>query len=197
MSVIAKLVVRNQVEYGTGGRLIELGCLCDNDLMAGYAADEQDKLFTKYSPWGEMKVSQPEGFGLTGTMESGAHDDGGITQPPAFYVMALHASEHELKEQGDAYSYPDANFPGSSAWAYGVCHRVEIFGGDTKRVEFRAGNTGTVKGKGIEKFNWRMSVDNPGASDQFKPGECYYFVLYPAAKFDRNAAIRAAHGHDA
>lgn len=176
MSVIAKLLVRGVTNYGMG-RLIELGCVCDNDLMAAYAGSEEDKLFTKYSPWGEMKLHQPADYALTGDYEAGE-----LGVPPAFYVMALHEKEYE-----------GGDFPGAYVWAFGICRSITDFGGDSRRVEFTANNGGTIKGRGFENMNWKMSVDNPAASNQFKPGERYYFAIYPAAGFDRNAAIRAAH----
>lgn len=194
MSVIAKLMVRNVAEFGTG-RLVELGCICENDLMAAHAGSEEDRLFTKYSPWGELKLSQQPGHILQGTFE---WQPGDIAPPPAFYVMALHESEYEhiapdLGPDRDRYA-PDHNFPGAAAWAVGVCKSLTDFGGDSRRVEFQAGNGGTIKGRGVDALNWKMSVDNPLASNQFKPGERYYFAFYEAVKFDRNAAIAAAHG---
>jgi hypothetical protein len=188
MSVIAKLNIRSQTDFGTG-RLIELSCVCENDLMAAYATSEEDRLFTKYSPWGEMKLSQPEGWAL-GNGKTG--DEFG--PPPAFFVMALAEREHEhIPAPAESYM-PDANFPGASAWVFGYCHSILDLGG-TRHVEFRGGNAGTIKGRAIEKLNWKMAVDNPGASNQFKPGERYWIVLYAAEKFDRDGAIRAAHGH--
>jgi hypothetical protein len=183
-------MVRAQTDFGTG-RLIELGCVCENDLMAAYATSEEDRLFSKYSPWGEMKLSQPEGWALA---NGKGQDEFGPA--PAFYVMALHESEHELSPIPTERYLPDADFPGASAWAFGTCYSLTDFGG-SRHVEFRANTQGTVKGKAIDKLNWKMSVDNPGASNQFKPGERYFFVLYDASKFDRDAAIRAAHGHPA
>lgn len=188
MSVIAKMLVRGVTDFGTG-RLVELGCVADNDMMAAYAKTEEDRLFTKYSPWGEMKISQPEGWAL-GDVGDPLFDK----KPAAFYVMALHETEHELVQGPSEAWRPDPNFPGASGWVFGRCHVVSDFGG-TCHVEFRGGNAGTIKGRAIEKLSWKMSVDNPGASNQFKPGHNYWIVLYDASKFDRDATIRAAHGH--
>jgi hypothetical protein len=192
MSVIAKLQVRGVTDFGMG-KLIELSCVCENDLMAAYAKAEEDRLFTKYSPWGEMKVSQPEGWALTPFAWTAGDP---LAPPPSFYVMALHADEHDHVEGQIAWHTPDVNFPGCSAWAYGTCYSVTDFGG-TRHVEFRANSGGKITGRAIERLNWKMSVDNPGASNQFKPGDGYYFVLYDASKFDMHQAIRAAHGHPA
>lgn len=189
MSVIAKLMVRGVVPFGAGGKLIELSCVCDNDLMAAYATTEEDKLFTKYSPWGEMRLHQPDGWSLA---PHSYDPSDGMTVPPAFYVMAINESEHDLVEEAGHAFEPSANFPGASVWAMGVCYSVTDFGG-TKQVQFQANNGGSVKGRAFEKLNWRMSVDNPAASGQFKPGERYFIVLYPAERFSRDQAIRAAH----
>lgn len=188
MSVIAKLLVRGITDFGTG-KLIELGCIADNDLMAEYATTEEDKLFTRYSPWGEMKLHQPEGW----TLGNGKVGDE-FTAPPAFYVMALQADEHEHVPAKTESWLPDANFPGSSGWVYGYCYSILDLGG-TRHVEFRGNSSGTIKGRAIEKLNWKMAVDNPGASNQFKPGTQYWIVLYAAEKFDRDQTIAAAHGH--
>lgn len=188
MSVIAKLDIRNVTDFGTG-RLIELGCVCENDLMAAYAGSEENRLFTRYSPWGEMKLHQPEGF----ILGNGKTSDG-YSRAAAFYVMALHESEHTyVEDDHTAFGRADKNFPGSAAWIFGHCYSVTDFGG-SKHVEFRANNGGTYKGRAIEKLNWKMQVDNPGASDQFKPGHNYYFVLYSVEHTDRDGAIASAHG---
>jgi hypothetical protein len=189
MSVIAKLMVRAAHDFGTG-RLYELGCVCDNDLMAAYAESEEDKLFTKYSPWGEMKLHQPSGWALVDY----GWGPGEIGPQPAFYVMALHESEHELVDEPEQGYLPSANFPGAAVWAFGTCRSITDFGGDSRQVLFEAGNRGTVKGRGFEALTWKMSIDNPAASNQFKAGQRYFFALYDATKFDRNAAIAAAHG---
>jgi hypothetical protein len=176
MSVIAKLLIRSISQFGTG-ELVELGCICENDLMAAYATTDEDKLFTKYSPWGEMKLNQPAGYSLGSVGDEFKQGDG-------FYVMALADKEAE-----------DTTFPGSYAVCPATCASITDFGdGQAKRVEFR--NSGPADDhRGVDRLNWKMSVDNPGATNQFKPGTNYWIALYPAAKFDRDATIRAAHGH--
>lgn len=176
MSVIAKLLIRSVTGFGTG-QLVELGCVCENDLMGAYASTHEDKLFTQYSPWGEMKLCQPAGFSL------GAPTDE-FAQGAAFYVMAL--SKDEVEE---------AAFAGAYAACPARCLSLTDFGdGQAKRVEFR--NEGPAADhRGVDRLNWKMSVDNPAATGQFKPGAPYWIALYPAARFDRDAAIRAAHGY--
>lgn len=171
MSVIAKLVVRDLKNYGTG-RLVELGCIAPNDLMAAYAETESDKLFTKYSPWGEMRLHQ------SGPIL-------GFDKDSHHYVMVLNQAE-----------VVDETFPGAA----GVCRlrvvSVTDFGDNSaKTIEFcdayeKDGRTA------IDHFNWKMAIDNPPAADQFKPSRSdYWMAIYPEKEFSRDEAIAAAHGH--
>jgi len=178
MSVIAKLSIRNIAEFGTGS-LVELECYCSNDMMAAYAETEENRLFTKYSPWGSMKLNLSSGWSLG--------EVGDI-----FYVMMLNKDEIE-PERLTAPSTGFSNsgvFPSASIYTKTLCYSLTSFGGDSKNVEFR---TATGEGRGVDKLNCKMAVDNPGATDQFRPGEVCWLAFYPEKKFDRDAAIRAAH----
>lgn len=180
MSVIAKMSVRKVSQFGTGC-MVELSCVCANDLMAAYATSEEDKLFTKYSPWGEMRINQPAGYAL------GADPDAYNPQA-SFYVMLL--ADDEAPE--------DKGFTGAYAVGRVSCASRTEFAGDSVHVEFRDcghRHDEPPPGRGIARLNWKMAVDNPGASNQFKPGRDYWIALYPETNFDRDAAIRAAHGH--
>lgn len=173
MSVIAKLNIRAATAFGTGN-LIELGCVAENDLMTAYATSEEDRLFSQYSPWGEMKVCQPAGYSLGSAPDF-------VSPAKAYYVMMLADAE-----------VADPAFPG----AYAVCKvRLQLtdFGdGRDKIVEFHS-DGGKDDGRGVDKLFWKMSVNNPGALRQFIPGPGYWLAFYPADKFTRDTAIAAAH----
>lgn len=180
MSVIAKLSIRQVKPFGMG-QAVELGCVCANDLMAAYATTEEDKLFTKYSPWGEMTINQPGGFGLGKVGE-------------VFYAVVLRGDEAKralLGEWSGGNPYP---FPGAYVYTSAHCRSMLDMGDNqAKTVEFV--DHLKDQARGIDRLAWKMSVDNPGATDQFKPGASDYFIaLYPEEKFDRDAAIAAAHG---
>lgn len=169
MSVIAKLSIRDITDFGSG-RLVEMGCVCSNDLMSAYAESEEDKLFTKYSPWGEIKLHQPSDWIIGFKSE-------------CFYVVITRKDEVE-----EGFS-----FPGAVAHSGLRIVSISDFGdGQAKRLEMvECGK----KGPAITSFNWKMSVDNPAVFAQLKAGsEDYHVAFYPATKFDRDAAIRAAHG---
>lgn len=174
MSVIAKLSIQSVSAFGFG-QLVTLNCIASNDMMADYAGSEEDKLFTKASPWGEVKVAQPAGFslGVAPTLGQGA----------TFYAMVL--GEDEVDEENA--------FRGAVAVVEATCHSRTEFGGDSVQVEFFDRYTKTERTKGIERLNWRMSIDNPPASDQIRPTRNYVVAFYPADLFTRDQAIAAAH----
>lgn len=175
MSVIAKMNVRKVTPYGAAQH-VELGCVCENDLMAAYAASDEDKLFTRYSPWGEMHLHQPAGYSLSGELIDG------FNTAPAFYVMVLFGAEADGRTCAGAYAICEA-----------VVYSLTDFGHDSVRVEFRDQKAEASRTKGVDRLNWRMTVDNPRASGQFKAGERCLIALFPTASFDRDQAIAAAH----
>lgn len=172
MSVIAKLDVRGYRPFGTGS-LIELGCVCQNDLMAMYADSDEDKLFTKASPWGEARLHVSSGFEFPQAMLG-----------DQFYAMLVHKDEPGFTVQPEG--------------AFLVCPAriasVENMGGTTNRVNITSGYD-VPKELALRNFNWSMSIDNPGASDQLKPGtDGWLFSIFPARQFDKSSAIASAHG---
>lgn len=172
MSVIAKLNLAAVRPFGNGS-LYELGCVCQNDLMAMYADSDEDKLFTNASPWGEARIN-------TSLPAAAAHP----AQGSQFYAMLVHKDEPGFTTQPKG--------------AFLVCpariSHVEDFGGTTKRVHI-CSTYDVPKDLALRNFSWSMSIDNPGASDQLKPGsDGWLFSLYPAGDFDKRTAIDAAHG---
>lgn len=172
MSVIAKLNLNAVRPFGLGS-LYELGCVCQNDLMAMYADSDEDKLFTNASPWGEARMN-------VSLAAQGAHP----AQGTQFYAMLIHKDE--------------PGFTTEPKGAFLVCpariSSVEDFGGTSKRVHISSAHN-VPDGLALRNFSWTMSIDNPGASDQLKPGtDGWLFSLYPAGEFDKRTAIDAAHG---
>ena len=172
MSVIAKLSVRDVHNFGTG-TLVDMGCVCENDLMANYAGSEEDKLFTKASPWGEAR------FNL-GIFELGAS----VFQGDQFYAMLVHKDEPGYTEN------PAGSFLSCPARIASVVD----YGGTSKTVNITSDNS-VPKELLLRQFNWKMTIDNPGASNQLKPGsDGWWFSLFKAAGTNRNEVIAKAHG---
>lgn len=170
MSVIAKVSIRNVVAFGSGS-LIELGCVCNNDLMAAYAGSEEDRLFTKYSPWGEIKYHAPAGWMLGEVGDE-------------FYVLILNKDE-----------CPDGVPVGAQAFSSLRVASVTDFGDNqAKRLEMTdvSQRKDDVR-RGIDKLNWKMSVDNPPVFAQLRAGVDSYTVAFYPASLGRDGAIAAAH----
>lgn len=174
MSVIAKLNLNAVRAFGAGA-LLELGCVCQNDLMAMYADSDEDKLFTTASPWGEARLNVALPVGAVGANPSPGSQ---------FYAMLVHKDE--------------PGFTTEPKGAYLVCPAriasVEDFGGNSKKVHISSSFT-VPDGLTLRSLSWSMTVDNPGASDQLKAGsDGWLFSLFPAGDFDKASTIAAAHG---
>lgn len=176
MSVIAKMQLNGTLDFGSGS-LSRLSCVCENDLMAAYAGSEEDRLFTKYSPWGEMKVA----FGFK--------DKNGMPKFGAgqkFYVLALREQER-----------PPC--PGAEHVHPARCHAVHDYG-SSKQVEIICDakpHSHAMSGDFADwpgELHWRMTIDNPPAVAFFEAGKSgYWIAFYDAEQFDRDQAIAAAH----
>lgn len=179
MSIIAKLSLNTVTDYGTG-KHSALGCIAANETMGMYAGAEEDRCFSKATPWGEMNIVHPHGAQLAGQP---CH----VGNSPQFYVMLVAEDE----------SF-DPYFPGAVAKVPVVCRSVTRFAYDGVRVEITeeipyGKKPYDVGARNIERLNWRMQVDNPPAERQFVPGRKYWVAIYPTDHFDRDAAISAAH----
>jgi len=180
MSVIAKLYIQDTRNYGSGA-LTLLNCVCDNDMMAAYAESEEDKLFTRYSPSGDVKLHHESGWTPLGEPQE------------KFYFMIVRDDEVE-----------DHTFPGAKAFRRLQVYSVTDFGHDSKKLEFRDVTLANEphpatdhRAKIISKFSWHMTIDNPPLMESgfLKPGGTnFWLVIYPADKFTRDQAIAASHG---
>lgn len=168
MSVIAKMNVLSSRAFGEGN-LLELQCVCENDMMAAYAGSEEDRLFTKYSPSGDARVTVPP------------QNRDLMVQDKVFVVAAREAEQ--------------ASFSGAVILVPARCVSLTDFGSESRQVEFALGwRKPDWEDRHALAFNWRMMVDNPGASNQFVPGtDDWWIGIYPAGRFNRDEAIAAAH----
>lgn len=164
MSVIAKLQISSCRAFGTGVLTI-LNCVCENDLMAAYAKADEDRCFTKYSPWGEAQLgaSLVNGVGIS------------LTEGRKFYAIALRG---ERPACPGAAKLVQCRIPSITDFGDGMAKRVEIASEYGEKTP----------------FNWRMSIDNPPAVQFFTPGASGYWVaFYDADGFDMQAALADAH----
>jgi len=193
MSVIAKLSVNAFAAFSTGS-MVELSCVASNEVMAAYAGSEEDRLFSRYSPSGTIRLHQAANWAVF-TDPQTAYVERDPTQPwerPMFYVMLIGLDEAEAPVFKDV------------AYVQVECYSVSKYAYDGIRVELRdvrgwrdpeKAHSHRDRGDAIEKLSWTMHVDNPPAEGQFVAGRKYWVAFYPVGQFDRDQAIRAAHGH--
>ncbi len=179
MSVIAKLQLNGTLDFANGS-LSKLSCVCENDMMAAYAGANEDRLFTKYSPYGEMKIEH--GFKT-------AKGNPKFEIGHKFYVVILRSLTGVPLCPGAEHVHPVR------------CHAIHDFG-TTKQVEISndgwpmSANLPAPEGTpGV--FHWRMSIDNPPAVAFFEPGKAgYYAAFYDADKFTSAEAVYKARSDD-
>lgn len=176
MSVIAKMQLNGTLDFGSGA-LTKLSCVCENDLMAAYAKSDEDKLFTKYSPWGEMKL----GYGF-----KDKHGIPKYQQGQKFYVIALRSDAKPECARAE-HVHPA-----------GV--RVVHDFGSSKQVElaYDPRSYGAPPCNSMDEhpgeLHWRMTIDNPPAVAFFEPGKSgYWIAFYDADKFNIPEALSDAH----
>jgi hypothetical protein len=169
MSVIAKLNV-SAVRPFADGQLIELSCVCENQFMAQYHPENEDVVFTKASPWGEARVQMKSPLELM---------DG-----DQVYVVFTRS-----KDVGGVH--------GAIAWCEVRIASITDFGGESRRVEIMNGYRAydaKVQPDEISAFNLRMSIDNPGAYRQFRPGEgAWWAMIYRCRDVTIDEALALAH----
>ena len=178
MSVIAKMKLDGALDFANGA-LSKLSCVCENDLMAAYAKSDEDRLFTKYSPWGEMKLGHKF-----------VTDKGNTKFQPgqAFYVVALRDTKKPTCSKAE-HVHP-VN-----------CRVIHDFG-TSKQVEVvhDAWPTSSYNPKPEDfpgELHWRMTIDNPPAVAFFEPGKSgYWIAFYDADKYSIHQALADAHSMD-
>lgn len=196
MSVIAKMSVQRRADFSTGS-FIELACVASNEVMAAYAGSEEDKLFSRYSPSGSIRLHQAEGWAVFPDPQATyvERDPAAPHVPPMFYVMMVSLDETPEPRFGEGITYTQVE-----------CHSVAKYAYDGVRVDLRDVRNWRDpekldkaywrdRGGIIQKLSWTMHVDNPPAESQFVAGRKYWVIFFPIETFSRDRAIARALGH--
>lgn len=164
-AVISKMQVKTARDFGSTGGLTMLECVCENDLMAAYAESEENRCFTKYSPWGEAAVGKWLFSGMIETMRG-----------RQLYVVVTRRSD-------------GFKCAGALAVLEARVTSVTDFGDNQARVvEVSQSFTASEK----VGLNMRTAIDNPPAVGFFEPGKDDYRVaFFDAAEFNRDTALAA------
>lgn len=178
MSVICKVCIDEVRSFGEE-KLIKTTCVADNEVMAMYNKDDEDKLFTQASPSGSADF----------VVSSDLPTPNQTYPKPRLYLVFLKAEEKP-------------EFANAFAFAPVKVHSITDYGGTSKQVDI-ATYWGT-QAKADEqfrnhpgyakKFNHRIMIDNPGAFDQFKAGDPGWWVgVYDCEKHTMHEALADAH----
>jgi hypothetical protein len=160
-AVIAKMQITGCRDFGKSGFLTTLNCVCENDLMAAYAGAEENRCFTKYSPWGEGQVGAALGSGNL-DMFNGRQ----------VYMVSVRGAERPKCK--DALLVVRARVHGITNHGDGQAQMVEV-------VQCGANEPG---------LRWKMAIDNPPAVEFFVPGQTDYWVaFYAAEQHNRDTAL--------
>ena len=171
MSVIAKLYVQGTTPMGSN-TLLALSCVCENELMAGHTPSNEDILFSKYSPSGEARL----------ILAGAGAGDYGVLQGDQFYFIFQKSAEQP-------------NLDGAFGASRMNVQSITDFGGTSKQVQLVSENrTAPDPSWTIQNVNFKIMIDNPRASDQFKAGESgWWLTVYKATSVTMHEAIAMAH----
>lgn len=163
MSVIAKIEVRG-VDSSQYGHRIDAACVCENALMAGYAPENEDVLFTTASPWGEARIT--------------LQNDPNLIEGDKLYVIFTRTPQPKAMNFGKVRVSSITDYGGTSK----------------KTTIASAYRSGALEPEDFQYFVFHITIDNPKASSQFVAGdENWYAGIYRASLVSQSAAIELAH----
>lgn len=158
MSVIAKMYVVGEPKRFPNGAFYNLGCQYDADLST---ASNEDVRFTQATPWGEASFTVEDFI----VPRLGAK--------PGSTLYFLYSDEDDRP-----------NIDTCEAAIVVSCKSITDFG-HSRQVELTNAFGPNAPANPIdrsrrlaESFHCRMTIDNPGASLQFKPGKNYWLTVY-------------------
>lgn len=188
MAVIAKMYAQAVNVYPGGAAKVSLMCVCEDTLMAHYHPENEDVVFTRYSPSGDCSLTV----------------DAGVIPP--MHNDKVYVLFHEVEPE----SAPD--FSNCMFAVLAACEFITDYG-PSKQVSFvKSANEWRDYGYGDEghtdhaipdaigakratagsDFQLKLTIDNPHASVQFKPKGRYWVSFWDAATYTADEAIALA-----
>lgn len=175
MSVICKVSISEIRDFGKD-RLVRTQCVAENEVMAAYNPDEEDKLFSQYSPSGSADFIIDQSINIPQVL---------VAHSEKLYLMFV--------QQDNAPTFSDA-----------ICYaRLSVrsatdFGGTSKQFDlstfYNSKPQQNTDSKWLSQFSHRIMIDNPLAANQFKPSENNWWVgIYDASKHTMHEVIADAH----
>lgn len=181
MSVIGKMTVRAAETYDKGQK-VTLGVVCENEFMAHYHPENENVVFTRYSPSGEgtLHLNVPQDF------PDVPYEIGDYKGTKACELYLVYLKQLEMPP-----------IDGAAFFAKLRVNSVTIYGGDMKQVELcndYASGPNLLGENESRMINLKLGIDNPAAADQFVPGETgWWVVAYRADQMTQAEALALAH----
>jgi len=177
MSVIGKMYVSDISPFSDGVR-VKLSAQCVDALMAHYHPENEDVVFTKYSPSADVTLQFPIGFDKFEKSGSSADPETG----KMYFVYQKQVKRPSI--QGAVFFM-----------ALRVASSTD-YGGTSKMVELCNRYTSKdyiFNAREAHQGNFKLGIDNPFASDQFIPGEESWWVVgYRSDELTQDAALGLA-----
>lgn len=181
MSVIGKMNV-NSAQTFDKGQKVTLGVVCENEFMAHYHPENENVVFTRYSPSGSAEL----------------HFD----KPLEWHKKTIEHNGQTWEVQGELYliylrQKERPNTEGAMWFSALRCVSRTEYGSDMKTFEFcnpyRDRNE-ILDPREPRLIHIKLGIDNPGASDQFEPGtDGWWVVAYSTNELSQHEALKLAH----
>jgi hypothetical protein len=188
MSVIGKMYVSEVGDfknYDSAGQSVKLSCVCEDQFMAHYHPENENVVFTQYSPWGEGSLHLDTPQDWQGEEVSRPSGEGTYRKQLELYLVYLNQ-----KEKPDTVR--------CAFFAPLTVEYVADYGGLSRKVALYSqthGKAAPVDPKQARLLRLELGIDNPSAADQFKPKEGHWWVLaFKASEVPMNEALALAHG---
>lgn len=190
MSVIGKMYVSEDGSFENGQK-VKLSCVCEDKLMAAYHPENENVVFTKYSPWGDatLHFDTPVDFPkVTKTypagMESYGYEEGTAYETPCELYMIYVRGDRKPNVEGALFF--------SKLRVVCKCE----FGGDSRSIELSSPypTTGQVYAANEPRLvSIKLGIDNEAASGQFKPDDVWWVVAHDASVLSQEKALAMVH----
>jgi hypothetical protein len=188
MSVIGKMTVASAEEFANGQK-VKLTCVCENELMAHYHPENENVVFTRYSPSGEANLQFDKPVDLPKVPASYKHYETGedVHFEKACELYLVYLKQPEQPNVVGAAFFGKLRVHGITD--YGTTKSIELCNPYSYHGTDYPFAPGEARG-----INIKLGIDNPGASDQFQPAtDGWWVVAYRADQMTQAEALALAH----
>lgn len=187
MSVIGKMSLQTQQTFNNSqydrGHRVTLSVVCENQFMAHYHPENENVVFTRYSPSGTAEL----------------HFDKEINIPKK--IVEYNGETHEVNGELYLVYLRQTECPQTDKAVFFSpmkCYSRTDYGTDLKTIELTSSKyysyNEAVGDKQPRRISIKLGIDNPGAADQFEPGQTdWWVVAYSSNEMSANEALALAH----